>query len=158
MKAFISAGSNLGDRMQNLQFAIAELSKGNSITRVSSCFETEPVGYLEQPWFLNIVIELDTEFSPLELLEYCQNIEASCGRIRSFQNAPRTLDLDILLFDDSVLNEERLVIPHPRLQERKFVLEPLAQIAPNLMHPIFMKSISALLKDCPDTSDIREIV
>jgi len=154
-KAYISAGSNLADRKANLEFALDSLAKGNTVKKVSSYFETEPVGYLNQPWFLNLAIELESPLSPLQLLALCQQIEASCGRVRTFSNAPRTLDLDILLFDDIMINEEKLVIPHPRLSERRFVLEPLAQIAPEVMHPAMKKSIRALLEECPDHSKVH---
>jgi 2-amino-4-hydroxy-6-hydroxymethyldihydropteridine diphosphokinase len=157
-KAYISAGSNLGDRKGNLEFAVTCLEKENAVRKSSSYFETEPVGYRNQPWFLNIVIEIETSREPLQLLDLCQSIEDSCGRVRTFPNAPRTLDLDILLFDDAIISDERLVIPHPRLQERRFVLEPLAQIAPDQIHPVLKKSIQSLLEICPDRSEIRQIL
>jgi 2-amino-4-hydroxy-6-hydroxymethyldihydropteridine diphosphokinase len=154
-KAYISAGSNLGDRQANLEFAVQSLKKIGAVENVSSCFETEPVGFLDQPWFLNSAIELETQFKPFQLLHYCQGIEASCGRMRTFPNAPRTLDLDILLYGDVTTNEAGLIIPHPRLSERRFVLEPLAQIAPDLIHPVLHKSIRDLLTICTDTSEVR---
>jgi 2-amino-4-hydroxy-6-hydroxymethyldihydropteridine diphosphokinase len=153
--AYISAGSNLGDRKANLKFALNSLEKGGSVCGVSSYFETEPVGFLDQPWFLNIAIALETRLLPFDLLTLCQYIEASCGRVRTFQNAPRTIDLDILLYGEAVLEDEKLVIPHPRLSERRFVLAPLAQIAPQLMHPVLKKSIRFLLQACPDPSEVR---
>jgi 2-amino-4-hydroxy-6-hydroxymethyldihydropteridine diphosphokinase len=153
--AHISAGSNIGNRKQNLEFALTSLGKKVTIKKVSSLFETEPVGYLNQPWFLNLAIEIETHLNPSELLSFCQDIEASCGRIRTFPNAPRTLDLDILLIEDLVMNEKDLVIPHPHLWERRFVLEPLAQIAPEAVHPVLKKSILSLLKECPDQSKVR---
>jgi 2-amino-4-hydroxy-6-hydroxymethyldihydropteridine diphosphokinase len=154
-RAFISAGSNLGDRKANLKFALNALAVGNTLRSTSSFFETEPVGYLNQPWFLNLAIEFETAFLPSELLAFCQKIEKSCGRVRTFPNAPRTLDLDILLFGDIVMNMEELIIPHPRLADRRFVLEPLAQIAPEVMHPILKKTIKELLDSCQDPSEIR---
>jgi 2-amino-4-hydroxy-6-hydroxymethyldihydropteridine diphosphokinase len=154
-KAFILAGSNLGDRRANLDFARSSLAKKGTVRNISSCFETEPVGFLDQPWFLNQAIELETQIEPSELLSFCQSIEAACGRVRTFPNAPRTLDLDILLYGDAVINQEDLVIPHPRLQERKFVLAPLAQIAPEVVHPVLKKSIQFLLEICHDSSEVR---
>jgi 2-amino-4-hydroxy-6-hydroxymethyldihydropteridine diphosphokinase len=154
-KVFILAGTNLEDREANLAFARSALAKGGIITAVSSCFETEPVGFLDQPWFLNQAIELETRLEPRELLFFCQSIEASCGRIRTFPNAPRTLDLDILLYGDAVINQENLVIPHPRLHERRFALEPLAQIAPEAVHPVLKKSIRLLLEACRDSSQVQ---
>lgn len=154
-QAYILAGSNLGERKANLDFAVASLGKGGSVTRISSCFETEPVGYLDQPWFLNQAVELETLLAPPELLSLCQSIETAAGRVRTFANAPRTLDLDILLFGDVVLNRSDLVIPHPRLAERRFALEPLAQIAPDFIHPVLKLSIKDLGKLCRDTSLVR---
>jgi 2-amino-4-hydroxy-6-hydroxymethyldihydropteridine diphosphokinase len=153
--AYLSGGSNIGNRKQNLEFALASLGEKTTIKQVSSFFETEPVGYTDQPWFLNLAIEIETLMNPWELLCLCQEIEAACGRIRTFANAPRTLDLDILLFEDVVLNEKDLIIPHPRLQERRFVLEPLAQIAASAVHPVLKKPILSLLKECPDHSIVR---
>jgi 2-amino-4-hydroxy-6-hydroxymethyldihydropteridine diphosphokinase len=155
--AYISAGSNLGDRKGNLEFALSSLARKTVVRKVSSYFETEPVGYLNQPWFLNLAVELETPLDPSGLLNLCKSIEDSCGRFRTFPNAPRTLDLDILFFGDVALNEEGLTIPHPRLTERRFVLEPLAQIAPDFMHPVLKKSIQTLLQACPDTSEVRRM-
>jgi len=154
-KAYISAGSNIGDRKANLDFALESLSKKGTVARVSSCFETQPVGFADQPWFLNIAIEFLTVLLPLDLLELCNDIERIRGRIRTFPNAPRVLDLDILLYDDIIMHDERLTIPHPRLQDRKFVLAPLAQIAPEVIHPVLKKSVRTLLESCPDLSEVR---
>jgi 2-amino-4-hydroxy-6-hydroxymethyldihydropteridine diphosphokinase len=154
-QAFILAGTNLGDREANLEFARSSLEKGGIVKQISSCYETEPVGFLDQPWFLNQAIELETRLAPSELLLLCQNIELSCGRIRTFTNAPRTLDLDILIYGDFIVNENDLIIPHPRLPERRFALEPLAEIAPDFVHPALKKSIRSLLETCLDTSRVR---
>ena len=153
-KAYILAGSNIGDRKANLEFALKSLAAGAVVKKVSSYFETEPVGYLNQPWFLNIAVEVETDLAPLELLNFCKGIEKSGGRIRSFPNAPRTLDLDILLYGDLVINGAGLTSPHPRMAERRFVLEPLAQIAPDVIHPVLGKSIRLLLDACPDHSQV----
>ena len=152
--AYILAGTNLGDRKANLAFALSSLEKAVTVVKISSCFETEPVGFLDQPWFLNQAFELETRLAPSELLSLCQNIESSCGRVRTFLNAPRTLDLDILLYGDFVIHQEDLIIPHPRLTERRFALEPLAQIAPDFIHPVLKKSIRSLLEACPDSSQV----
>lgn len=154
-RVYISAGTNMGDRKANLKFALDSLAKRVTVSNTSSYYETEPVGFLEQPWFLNLVVELKTDLAPPELLSFCQEIETSRGRIRAFPNAPRTLDLDILLYGDIVTNQEHLIIPHPRLQERKFVLEPLVQIAPDIIHPVLGKSMRSLLKECSDLSQVR---
>lgn len=149
------AGSNLGNRKANLEFALSSLAKDAIVLKSSSYFETEPVGFLDQPWFLNIAVELETRLEPLELLSFCQEIERSRGRVRTFPNAPRILDLDILLFGDNIINQKDLIIPHPRLPERRFVLEPLAQIAPDVLHPVLRKSIRSLLEACPDQSEVH---
>jgi 2-amino-4-hydroxy-6-hydroxymethyldihydropteridine diphosphokinase len=156
-KAFILAGSNKGDRNANIECAVKSLATAGTVLRTSSFFETEPVGYLDQPWFLNLAIELATSLTPSELLLQCQHIETSGGRIRTFPNAPRTLDLDILLYGDLCVNQADLVIPHPRLTERRFALEPLAQIAPDAVHPLLGKSIRSLLEACPDVSAVRKV-
>jgi 2-amino-4-hydroxy-6-hydroxymethyldihydropteridine diphosphokinase len=157
IRAYISAGSNLGNREAHLEHALDELEQAGTVLQASSCFETEPVGYADQPWFLNLAIELETRLTPSGLLHLCLGIEASRDRERSFPNAPRTLDLDILLYGDFVVQEEKLIIPHPRLVERRFVLEPLAEIAPDLLHPVLKKSVRSLLAACTDTSRIRRL-
>ena len=154
--AYLSAGSNLGDRKLNLERALQSLAAGGAQPmRISAYFETEPVGFQDQPWFLNIALEVDTCLSPNALLECCHGIERSMGRVRTFRDAPRTLDLDILLYEDRTINEPRLTVPHPRMTERKFVLKPLAQIAPELVHPVLKKTILSLLESCPDPSTVR---
>ena len=157
-RAFILSGTNLGDREANLDFARSSLTRGGTVMNISSCYETEPVGYLDQPWFLNQALELETPLSPSGLLLLCQEIESSCGRVRTFPNAPRTLDMDILLYGDIVVNEKDLVIPHPRMAERRFVLAPLAEIAPEFVHPVLKKSIRSLLEACQDSSKARRLV
>ncbi|MBN2320318.1 MAG: 2-amino-4-hydroxy-6-hydroxymethyldihydropteridine diphosphokinase [Acidobacteria bacterium] len=157
IKAYISAGSNLGNRKANLEYALGELDRSGTVLQTSSYFETEPVGYANQPWFLNLAIELETRLEPPELLHLCVGIEDARSRKRSFPNSPRTLDLDILLYGDIVVREENLIIPHPRMTERNFVLEPLAQIAPDLIHPILKQSIRSLLETCTDTSQARRL-
>ena len=153
---YLSAGTNLGDRETNLQEAIASLDRHRAIVRrVSSLYETEPVGFSNQSWFLNIAIELIYDLTPLTLLDCCQEIERGQGRVRTFPNAPRTLDLDILLYDDRVVRTSRLTIPHPRMAQRKFVLVPLAELAPDVLHPVLKRSIRALLDICPDPSQVR---
>jgi 2-amino-4-hydroxy-6-hydroxymethyldihydropteridine diphosphokinase len=152
---YLSAGSNLGDRETHLHRGIELLDQpGIEVARTSSTFETEPVGYRDQAWFLNLVIEARTSLQPHELLAACQRIEQMENRIRSFKDAPRTLDLDILLFGDLVLDSPDLVIPHPRLAVRRFVLEPLAELAPLALHPALKTNIRSLLTRCPDRSTV----
>ncbi|MDR0842625.1 MAG: 2-amino-4-hydroxy-6-hydroxymethyldihydropteridine diphosphokinase, partial [Acidobacteriota bacterium] len=149
--AYISAGSNLGDRKTHLDFGAKALAGKGTLLRRSSFFETEPVGYADQPWFLNQVFALETELTPHELLALCNAIELEAGRVRTFRNAPRPLDLDILLYGDEVIDAPNLIVPHPRMAERRFVLEPLAEIAPDLRHPTLGVAIRELLQNCPDT-------
>ena len=153
--AHLSAGSNLGKRQTNLNQAISALGEGGAIPkRISSIFETEPLGFPDQPWFLNIAIEVETSLSPRALLELCRKTEDALGRVRTFQNAPRILDLDILLYGDLILDEPGLTIPHPRMANRRFVLEPLMQIAPEVRHPVEKKTVRSLLETCPDSSKV----
>jgi 2-amino-4-hydroxy-6-hydroxymethyldihydropteridine diphosphokinase len=153
---YILAGANLGDRRRNLEQGLVSLQEaGVEIRNKSSYFETEPVGYREQPWFLNLAVEAETILPALELLDLCQGIESALGRTRSFTGAPRMLDLDILFYGDCVIETERLVIPHPRAAERRFVLEPLAQIAPAFVHPLLRQTVRSLLTSCRDTSIVR---
>lgn len=154
--AYLSAGSNLGERKANLDQAIAGLREGGAVPRqISHIFETEPVGFRDQPWFLNLAIMVETPLSPRELLSLCQKTEEAMGRRRTFRDAPRVVDLDILLYGNEVIAEPDLVIPHPRMKERRFVLEPLAQIAPDVDHPLERRSIRSLLELCPDSSIVR---
>ena len=133
VRAFLSLGSNLGDRQQYLRDAIFELSSDVTVLGVSRLYETAPVGGVVQDDFLNVVIEIDTELSPLELLDRCQALESQANRVRLVRFGPRTLDVDILLYGDSAIDSERLTVPHPRMFERKFVLQPLSDLAPELV-------------------------
>jgi 2-amino-4-hydroxy-6-hydroxymethyldihydropteridine diphosphokinase len=153
--AYIGLGANLGDRMTTLQTAIQRLQTLGSIERVSSLYETEPVGYLEQPPFLNAVVALDTALAPAELVGALLSIERDLGRMRSFPNAPRTLDLDLLMVDNMILDTPELTLPHPRLHERAFVLVPLVEIAPELVHPGSGKTIPELLHTLPDQGGVE---
>jgi len=131
----IALGSNLGDRASHLQHAVSRLSANLSSMKVSRWYETDPVGVVEQPRFLNGAVVGETRLSPRELLDQLLTIEADRGRERPFPGAPRTLDLDLILFGDRIINEPDLVVPHPRFRERRFVLEPLDEIAPDLIDP-----------------------
>jgi|UniRef100_A0A7C1G1Z8 2-amino-4-hydroxy-6-hydroxymethyldihydropteridine diphosphokinase len=142
---YIGLGSNLGDRWATLRTAVGQLRTLGQVTAVSSLYETEPVGYRDQPWFLNAVVILETALEPQELLHRLLEIERAAGRRRLFPNAPRTLDLDLLLYDAVVMASEELVVPHPRLHERAFVLVPLVELAPDLIHPQFEVPMRVLL-------------
>lgn len=132
MLAYLSLGSNLGDRAANLRAGVAAVAQGDP-HRVSPLYETEPVGGPAQGPYLNVVVELETAASPRELLVRCQAAEAAAGRVRTVRFGPRTLDADVLVVDDLCVNDEDLVVPHPRMQERRFVLQPLADLAPHLV-------------------------
>lgn len=140
-------GSNLGDRQQNILKAIAMMSNSVDIKKISSYYETEPVGYADQPRFLNAVCEAGTCLSPGELLAVLKDIETNLGRERTFANGPRAIDIDILFYGDWIVRSPKLIIPHPRLQERAFVLVPLGEIAANLTHPITGKRVSEMLRE-----------
>jgi 2-amino-4-hydroxy-6-hydroxymethyldihydropteridine diphosphokinase len=152
--AYIGLGANLGDRAATLHEAARRLGELGTITAVSSFYETEPVGFREQPSFLNAVIVLETDLPPAALFDALLAIERDLGRVRSFRNAPRTLDLDILLQDDLVMDTPELTLPHPRMHERAFVLAPLAEIAPDVRHPVFGSSAAELLAALPDQSGV----
>ena len=134
--AYLGLGSNLGKRENNLKKAIDLLSQKMVVDKVSSIYESDPIGYLEQGPFLNAVCEVSVEQNPLELLSELKYIEFILGRILSFPNSPRPIDVDILLYGSVVMNSQVLTIPHPRLEERAFVVVPLSEIAPNTVHPI----------------------
>lgn len=142
---YIALGSNLGNRQEHLTAAIAGLRKAVDLQATSSIYETEPVGYLEQPRFLNMVCGGKTQLSAQELLKYVKALEKANGRQETFRNGPRAIDIDILLYDRAKIQREDLVIPHPRMSTRAFVLIPLAEIAPDLIEPDSGKTIHELL-------------
>ncbi len=153
--AYIGLGANLGDRAATLREAARRLGELGAITAVSGLYETEPVGFREQPPFLNAVIALETTLSPTELFHALLAIEHDLGRVRTFRNAPRTLDLDVLLMEDLVMDTPELTLPHRRLHERAFVLAPLVEIAPDARHPVSGVSAADLLMALPDPSGIE---
>lgn len=149
-RVYIGMGANLGDRLATLRTAIAALQSSGEIVAVSSLYETAPVGYLDQPAFLNTVVALETDETPETLLARLQEIEQAAGRVRSFPNAPRTLDLDLLLYDEQISDAPELTLPHPRLHERAFVLVPLAEIAPELRHSRLPPHIGSTMRELRD--------
>jgi 2-amino-4-hydroxy-6-hydroxymethyldihydropteridine diphosphokinase len=147
---YLSLGSNLGDRESNLQSALDQLAAPDlHIRRVSSIYETEPLEYTGQHWFLNLVAEAETDLFPMQLLWRVNKIERALGRIRAIPKGPRTLDIDIVLYANAVVHSQALEIPHPRMAERRFVLAPLAELAPNLRHPVNCRTIRELLDAAP---------
>lgn len=154
---YFSLGSNLGDRAANLRAAIGALPSANvRVKKVSSFYETEPVDYANQPWFLNCVVEGETTSPPVPLLRALHEIEAHLGSTKAFAKGPRLLDIDILLYANESIHTPELQIPHPRMLERKFVLIPLAEIAPELQHPSWTQNVRELLAQCKDLSTVRQ--
>ena len=136
----------MGDREQNLRRAIQMLTAADiHVRRVSPLYETEPRDLVQQPWFLNLAVEIETRLFPMQLLTRLQKIERELGRRRTISKGPRTIDIDILLYGNLALNGEKLTIPHPRMEERRFVLEPLAEIAPDMRHPVSRATIREML-------------
>jgi 2-amino-4-hydroxy-6-hydroxymethyldihydropteridine diphosphokinase len=156
MRVYLSLGSNLGDRESNLRAAIVALPSANfHATNVSSFYETEPVDYLDQPWFLNCVVEGQSASPPRDLLHALRDIENQLGSKKTFAKGPRLLDIDILLYGDETIDSPELQIPHPRMLQRKFVLAPLAEIAPQLQHPSWPANACDLLAHSIDPSIVR---
>jgi 2-amino-4-hydroxy-6-hydroxymethyldihydropteridine diphosphokinase len=155
---YLSLGSNLGDRAGNLNAAIERLRALGEVMAVSSFYETEPVEFTAQPWFLNCAVKLDTEKTATQLLDGILDMEQQLGRRRGQQKGPRVIDLDILLFGDSIVKAHGLTIPHPAMQERRFVLQPLAEIAPDARHPVFQRTIRELRDALPPGQTVRKNV
>jgi 2-amino-4-hydroxy-6-hydroxymethyldihydropteridine diphosphokinase len=155
--AYIGVGSNLKNPKNNIQKAIKMIEEEKILEEIeaSSLYLTEPIGKKEQPDFLNLVIKGQTELTPFELLESLLKIEEDLGRKRREKWGPREIDLDILFYDDLIINQKGLVIPHPQIGNRKFVLVPLAEVSPNLEHPALKKNIKKLLEDTKDQSKIE---
>jgi 2-amino-4-hydroxy-6-hydroxymethyldihydropteridine diphosphokinase len=153
---YLSIGSNLGDRAENLRSAITLLRSANfQVNKVSSFYETEPVDFLDQPWFLNCVVEGETTSDAITLLRALRKVESELGSNKQFAKGPRLLDIDILLFGDLSINTPELQVPHPRMLGRNFVLAPLAEIAPQLRHPSWPATVRELLANSPDRSLVR---
>lgn len=155
---YLSLGSNLGDRKANLETAIARLGELGKVEAVSTFYETEPMELASQPWFLNCAVALETEAMPRQLLRRILAIEQAMGRHRVQLKGPRTIDIDILLFGNSVVDTRELTIPHPALHERRFVLEPLSEIASEVRHPIFKRTMRELRDALPrDAGAVKKV-
>lgn len=154
---YLALGTNLGDRPANLKQAIAALTPQMEVKARSGVYETAPWGVEDQPKFLNQVVKVNTYLDPEPLLKHLKRLEVALGRKESFPNGPRLIDMDILFYDDLVVDKPSIVIPHPRLQERGFVLLPLMEIAPNLVHPVNKKSVREMAELC-NTEGIEKFV
>ncbi|HSE84073.1 MAG TPA: 2-amino-4-hydroxy-6-hydroxymethyldihydropteridine diphosphokinase [Thermodesulfobacteriota bacterium] len=154
---FVGIGSNLGNRIENCAEAIRKISGFAAIFAISSIYETEPVGNEDQPNFINCAVKIETDLSPYDLLSSLQSIEDNLGRERVQKLGPRTIDLDILFYNNLVIESDELIIPHPSAHLRRFVLEPLSEIAPYLIHPVLKVSISNLLEGLNDPKSVVKL-
>jgi 2-amino-4-hydroxy-6-hydroxymethyldihydropteridine diphosphokinase len=154
---YLSLGSNIGDRESHLRDAIARLENQGRIQSIASFYETEPVEFTDQARFLNCALALETEEAPEQLMESVLHIEQEMGRERQQNKGPRTIDIDILLFSDTIIDSPKLTIPHPAMHERRFVLQPLAEIAPEVRHPVLKKTIRELLGALPAGQAVEKV-
>jgi 2-amino-4-hydroxy-6-hydroxymethyldihydropteridine diphosphokinase len=157
--AYIGIGSNLGDKLQHCKRAISEVLKTDrhKLLAKSSLYKTQPIGYTSQDGFVNGVIKIETDLEPPELLRTLKTVESKLGRTETFRWGPRTIDLDLLFFDDIEIHTEELQIPHPRIQNRQFVLIPLAEIDGNLLHPGLKKTVQELLNNFKEDQGVERL-
>ena len=157
--AYIGIGSNSGSKLNSCEDAISKILKvdHHRLLAKSSFYKTEPLGYTSQDWFVNGVIKIETDLDPADLLRSLKAIEASLGRVKTFRWGPRTIDLDILFFDEREIQTDELQIPHPLLHERRFVLLPLAEIDPSLIHPVLKKTVRELLEALAEGQGVEKL-
>lgn len=155
--AYLSLGTNLGDRESNLREAIRRLERLGRVAAISSFYDTEPVEFTDQAWFLNCAVALESQATPPQLMKELLGVEREMGRERIQKKGPRSIDLDILLFGDFVIDSPDLCIPHSEMTRRRFVLAPLAEIAPEVRHPVLKKTVRELLEDLPPGQTVRKI-
>lgn len=154
-RIYLSLGSNLGDRILNIQHALGFLAAGGiRIRRVSSYYKTEPMDFRPQAWFVNCAAEAESELMPRRLLRVCKAIEKKLGRRPCVAKGPRTVDIDILLYENAIIHSDDLTVPHARMAERRFVLVPLLEIAPDLRHPVSSRTVPEMLHDVSDASRV----
>lgn len=157
-RVYLSLGSNVGDREDHLRGAITRLESIARVISVSSFYETEPMEVTNQPWFLNCAVKAETTKVPKQFMAAVLEMEREMGRLRTMKKGPRTIDIDILLFGDAVVDSPEVTIPHPAMHERRFVLEPLAEIASEARHPVFKKTVSEMLDALPGGQTVRKVV
>jgi 2-amino-4-hydroxy-6-hydroxymethyldihydropteridine diphosphokinase len=157
--AYIGIGSNLGDKLHNCEKAISEILKidRHKLLKKSSFFKTQPVGYTSQDWFVNGAVKIETDLEAIELLRALKTVEFQLGRTEIFRWGPRTIDLDILFFDDIEIETEELQIPHPHIRERQFVLIPLVEIDRDLVHPVLRKTVQELLRNLKEDQGVEKL-
>lgn len=155
--AYLSLGSNIGTRKEHLRAAIRRLESAGRVVRISSFYETKPVEFTDQAWFLNCALALETELKPQQLMGAILRIEREMGRQRTRSKGPRTIDIDILLYGDVVVDSPEVTIPHPAMHERRFVLEPMAEIAPDVRHPVLRKTVRELVDQLPPGQAVRKV-
>jgi 2-amino-4-hydroxy-6-hydroxymethyldihydropteridine diphosphokinase len=155
---FLGLGTNLGDKELNLEKAVAGIEEFiGKVIRTSSIYETEPWGFITDEKFLNLVVKAETELKPLQLLDEIHKIESASGRVRGeVQYSPRVIDIDILLYENMIIAEDNLKVPHPLMKDRKFVLIPLCEIEPGMVHPVLGKTFTELLEECEDRSEVKK--
>ena len=154
---YLGLGSNIGNKKAHLERALERITKFLTVLRVSSLYETAPVGNLDQDWFLNAVIEVDAEQNPRELMDVLLGLESDMGRHRGVLGGPRTIDIDILFFHSKIIEREDLQIPHPRLWERRFVLEPLMELCPKFVHPVLKITVTDMTRQLGTRQEIRRL-